>query len=772
MTAERFIDAVMVALDRASQYPPESESRPVAILWPDEGRQWEQVISALRELRPVLRVGTYDQATQTGPAYWVRCFVDSALAVGPVPIVYLPGFGRSGIRAVEDAPPELKPVAELQYRGTLFAQQSGRDWTLSAFLQASGSRGGIGVDVAGDDATKAALLRASGELASVPVEELRQHSPLKATYFDGLLTPDIDRDVLRWLDDPTRFRADRSEPEWEAFRMQFSTRFGLELTRGEIEVARRLGQHETDPWGQVWKAYADAPRRYPNLEDRLRIAKPKKLSERPGLFDTRGAWPQDNDDAERELRDAFRTVAGLDSATARDRLIELDQTHAERRDWVWAQLGKAVLAEAAESLASLARATRRQVGTGDIPQQASDYVEWGWRVDDALIKSLSSVEGEDARVVGEAGSAVYRPWLENAAERMQAAVKAEPRDYKVAPLDDWQSGTCILFTDGLRFDVGKRLQKVLVENGIAADLSHRLTALPSITPTAKPAASPASSRLQGGLAFAPVSKSGGPDIGAAGLRKELEAIGYQVLSASETGDPLGLAWTEGGDIDALGHEHQARLPALLDSEVQKLAARVRALLEAGWQRVVVVTDHGWLYLPGGLPHAELSLQLTEGGKLRKHRAARLAPGSTVDVPTVAWFWDPSVQIAVAPDIRSFEGSPVYDHGGISPQECVTPVLSVTRGRALGTEVSAAVSWRGLRARVTVSGAPEGSVVDLRREAGDATSSLLARCAESDDQGMATFLVRDSDAEGMSAFVVVESDGHLLAQVSTTIGEED
>ncbi len=49
------------------------------------------------------------------------------------------------------------------------------------------------------------------------------------------------------------------------------------------------------------------------------------------------------------------------------------------------------------------------------------------------------------------------------------------------------------------------------------------------------------------------------------------------------------------------------IPAHLDD----LAKAIPRLLNAGWKQVWVVTDHGWLLLPDGLPKAELPARLTE-----------------------------------------------------------------------------------------------------------------------------------------------------------------
>ena len=83
--------------------------------------------------------------------------------------------------------------------------------------------------------------------------------------------------------------------------------------------------------------------------------------------------------------------------------------------------------------------------------------------------------------------------------------------------------------------------------------------------------------------------------------------GFQVLSAEEElGDIAGRAWSESGSIDAYGHEHGWRVAHHAAAELRGLADRIAGLLDHGWQKVVVVTDHGWLLMPDGLPKAELA----------------------------------------------------------------------------------------------------------------------------------------------------------------------
>jgi len=378
------------------------------------------------------------------------------------------------------------------------------------------------------------------------------------------------------------------------------------------------------------------------------------------------------------------------------------------------------------------------------------------------------VAGPDVDAVTSAARSIYKDWLEESARRWQAALTADPGSYRVEPVD-WPAGTCVLFTDGLRLDVAKRLEKSLLVRSLEVDLRVRLTALPSVTPTAKPAVSPIAQALGPGQAFAPAPLAGGADVGAESLRRQLTTAGYQVLEQDQTGDPAGKAWTELADIDKLGHEHTAKLPTLLDGEVRSLAERIATLLKAGWQRVAVVTDHGWLYLPGGLPKADLPQHLTKNEQMRKGRAARLATGATVDVLTVAWYWDSSVRVALAPGISSFVAGATYEHGGATPQECVTPVLVVVAGRqAKPLEIE--VQWRGLRVDVTVVNAAHGTTVDLRKKTGDPASSIIGGQQLVGMDGKVSVLVSDDSLEGTSVFLaVLDSAGSALAQRAVTVG---
>jgi len=75
------------------------------------------------------------------------------------------------------------------FRGCLWLQRNGRDWTLAAFLSSSDA---LGLDLAGDQPTKAALSQALAEVVSVPLDQ-RRGRRLAAEDFNACLVPDAIR---------------------------------------------------------------------------------------------------------------------------------------------------------------------------------------------------------------------------------------------------------------------------------------------------------------------------------------------------------------------------------------------------------------------------------------------------------------------------------------------------------------------------------------------------------------------------------------------------
>jgi len=766
-----FLDAVVEALLRAGSYNRNDQVCPAAVLWPDKERQWEPLLPRLRERLPLLTFGPYAPAQHQGPAYWLRCMIAHTLAGDALPseqtpVIYLPGVSRQELRAVEECPKALQPLAELQYRGVLWTHRNGRDWTIVAFLQSRDD--GLGVEVASNGATREALLRALTKLADEPIAHLRKIAPLRAAFFDALLNPDEVRNLLLWLNDPEGYPKRCAPDEWAAFRNLCRQKYRLDPEKdGPVAGAERLGKGES-PWDLVWARFTEAPAAYPNLPYLLRRAAPPQLS----LLEPRPTWPQYNEEAEVRLQDALMALRNKSAGDARSAIGQLEQEHSQRRESVWAALGDAPLVLALEHLHRLAQATETPLGGTTVAEMAARYATHGWHADAAVLDALARVEQpQDVATVKWAIASLYRPWLETAANAWQELLMAgDPSAvYAVDGPPVAEAGTCLLFSDALRFDVSRRLVAELERRGLACQVAWRLAAIPGVTATAKPAVMPIAHLLAGGPGLEPVVQANDSRAVAETLRRLLKEGGYQVLADDEVGDPSGRGWTELGDIDTYGHEHGWKVAHRIAEEIRALVSRVGSLLDRGWKQVTIVTDHGWLLLPSGLPKAELAEHLTE---IRKGRCARLKAFAHSDEQSLPWHWDKSVRIALARGIHCYEAGKEWEHGGLSPQECVVPVITVSRpasGTAQPLHIQE-VAWKGLRCTVKVGGATPGMQVDIRTKAGDPATSLVKAAKELDADGRVSLVVPNEDHSGQAAMIVILGAGGMVAaQTHTTIG---
>ena len=195
------------------------------------------------------------------------------------------------------------------------------------------------------------------------------------------------------------------------------------------------------------------------------------------------------------------------------------------------------------------------------------------------------------------------------------------------------------------------------------------------------------------------------------------------------------------------------------------------MLQAGWSEVLVITDHGWLLLPGGLPKVELKSFLAEH---RWGRCAALKTAAQTTLPTFPWHWNPDVTIATPPGVGCFRASMEYSHGGVSLQEMVIPRLRVTAGRPRTAAVNVVeAKWTGARCRVTVGGDCSGVRVDVRERRSDPASSLLAdhHARETTPEGKVTvFLENDTDIGRSAEIVLLDASGQVIDSLPTELGK--
>lgn len=776
--SSKLVDAVKASVVAQARGNSHTTTPAAAVLWPDKERQWEAAIPALAQLLPGLfQLGAYDPTLRSGPAVWLKCAIAGLIPevqFDGVPVVYLPGVSRAELRAIESCPRDLQPLAELQYRGVFWSQVNTKDWTVSAFL--SSKNGGLGLDVAQDKATQEALTQvlSAGVLLDRPLDELKGRQ-ISAEWLLSLLAPNPTRDLLVWINAPQATQKEWGGVRWDVFSKRAKSDFGFDpVSDGPLVAAEKLARRE-GKWAAVAELYRDSYTRFPEVLTLLRTVQPPQLGLFPDM-DPQGplaGYPQANEQGEATLRNALSACLSMDAAQARTAIASAEKEHGARRGWLWSRMGQSPLAQALEHLARLAElSAAAPIGATPV-ELAASHQQSGWRVDEAATQAMGAVHSKaDTDAVGAAVRAVYLPWLEEAAKRLQDAVK------KVGGLPALQaasnaaadSGMCTVFVDGLRYDVAQRLRAKLDGLGTTT-LSARWTSMPSVTASGKAWCSPVAELVSGtaeDVDFEPRVSADSKPLSGHNFRKLLADNGVQPLDKHETGDPSGRAWTETGDLDHYGHEHGVRLARDVDAQLAAVVERVQELRDAGWRRVRIVTDHGWLLVPGGLPKSELPKHQAE---TRWGRCAVLK-GTAHGTPlTFGWDWCKDVQVAYAPGVSSFVAGADYAHGGLSLQECLVPVLDlVTAAPAVNIHVTIKrVTWKGLRCVVEVDSTAHGLTVDVRTKPALASSSLVASVKPL-EAGKASLAVADDDNLGIAAVVVVlAADGQVLQKQATTVG---
>jgi hypothetical protein len=761
--------SLVAALRKAAEFNKHELVAPRVILWPDTERLWASCIEAVRGSLPALwTLGDYAPETATGPAAWLRHRLDTHVG-DQTPVIYLPGIGRGAFRSADQCPKEATHLFALQFQGQFWSQKNGKDWTPAAFL--ANAEGGLGLDVAGDQDTRKAIQECLRALVRVEVARLREHR-LEAADFRALVTTDPPRTLLRWMGAPDQVKAELGTAEWGTFCAVCRTMYGFEPAGdGPLAAAEKLAQGK-GAWPTVWQRYKEAPRSYPGVKELLHAMYPLNL------FDQQVEYrPRWNQQAEERLEEG---LLGLAEATPKDALAAVQMLaaeHAHRAGWVWAVLGDSPLARAIVHLRDVADVVQAGGSPSTWEGLADYYRSTAWKADYAVLRALAEARSAAAtKAVTVAVRAVYLPWLERLATLTQSLMASYPtRGPSACRALAVEAGTVHVFADGLRFDLARALEERIAEAGasITTELRCDWSALPTVTATAKPAFQPLAARLGGpltGTGFQSKELATGKDLVQARFKQLVAELGMPFLESSDVGLPIGCAWTEHGSVDTYGHEQGAKLAWRIEEELSGLHQRITDLLRAGWTKVNVVTDHGWLMVPGGLPKIDLPLHLTAS---RWSRCAMPEPGAKHGYPVTSWFWDPAEAVVLAPGVACFVAGKEYAHGGVTMQEALVPCLTVTakQDREATVVVLKEHRWVGLRLQVVFDGAA-GLTVDLRGKVADPTTTVAANPATIAPDGLKTsLLVPDDDRLGTTAhLVVIDRGGACIFKHAIVIGE--
>ncbi len=210
-----------------------------------------------------------------------------------------------------------------------------------------------------------------------------------------------------------------------------------------------------------------------------------------------------------------------------------------------------------------------------------------------------------------------------------------------------------------------------------------------------------------------------------------------------------------------------RVAAQLQTEVARISEYAQALKAAGWSRVRLVTDHGWLLMPGGF---ELIKLPTSTVIAKGCRAAILQEEAAAELAFLPWHWDKSVRIAIPSGAEAFRAGEVYTHGGLSPQECVIPDITVGgESTTAGALRISTITWRRLRLTVEFSGELVEVTVEVRRKERDPASRVdVASILEGP---RARLTVSDDVEEGDPVLVVlIDRHGSVIDARATRVGD--
>lgn len=765
-------DKVVEALKQAENHNSYLMVKPEVILWPDPENQWIDVMDTLQETMPQLLIyGSYKPAKKQGPAIWLKCMMAKMLPeanwdVNVIPIIYLPNVSKSDLRKVENAVFNFQPLLEYQYTGILFTQESGKEWSILAFVENPDN--GLGIKVAKDSATKNALKKALPTIFQ-DGEVLTSKAIIDAEYLNNQLFRDIVPTILKWMCKGDAFIQNINIGKREVFESLCKSQYDFEPDPRNIKaIAEKLGAQKSS-WKYVWQLYATAPHKYPEIEDLLRLAKPADLG--TGIFALPDeSWPQVNQQKEEALGNALVKASKLDVIKALDALKVLEKEHSVRRNWVWYELEKSPLVDALQYLLQMSLKATELFSSSSIEVLKLYYTTSGYSVDQYMRKSLAVVKSEkDKKIVKSIIQLFYQPWIENITTKFQKLVEADTEIFtSQSAIEETES--FILFVDAFRYELAKEFCERLSKYNYKNSLHACWSAIPSLTPTAKPHVSPiatAVSAHSGITEFRPELKNG-KDLLTNAFKESLQAHNFKFVNNANDIQGEGQYWQEIGDVDTKGHEEQANMVKRIEELFDQVQEALEVAFEKGIKRIKIVTDHGWLLLPGGLPKTQLNAGLTE---TRWGRCALIKDGASTDLLHLPWRWNPSTYIAYAPGISFFKANQEYAHGGVSLHECLVPTVIVENPNSaihIEAEVKA-VKWINLKCTIQTTEVPDGYFVDIRTKYNDAKTSIVLSKNKSLKGNTVTLMVDDAAEHQAATIVLLDENERILDKKPTTVG---
>lgn len=366
----------------------------------------------------------------------------------------------------------------------------------------------------------------------------------------------------------------------------------------------------------------------------------------------------------------------------------------------WAYLVQ--LAEAASLLVENADAEQRW-------HNVKDAVDWyqsrGWQLD-GVGETLFEEQPDLPDVLHRIRARLRRVYLrtvDRLGREFSALLEHQPRDVFELPtagelalqeLEQSTEPTALVLFDALRLELGYRLAELLNagEPVRRATVRAAVAPVPSITSLGMAFALPLKRNqlqvdvaVEKGFRIKAVGLEG--DLTQAETRRKWLAANFEVkkfLTIAEVldSDQLRnlrrlprLLVVHGAEFDIAGHEGQLSLTGAAE-HLERYAQAVRKLREAGFGRVIVVTDHGFFHWQPETDEVEDIKPLGDVRWLSRRAAVGqdLASATAVQVPVM----QSQLKAMVPRSVNAFKtyGGLGFFHGGATLQELLIPVLVV------------------------------------------------------------------------------------------------
>lgn len=350
-------------------------------------------------------------------------------------------------------------------------------------------------------------------------------------------------------------------------------------------------------------------------------------------------------------------------------------------------------------------------GSTDPFEIYTDSDEGSWRIDSEVLQLQVTGSPETAlptdhpaqdrlpEVRNELLTDRYRDYLETLAEETEAAIRVNPPFPEKDPAYEWWSDheddfdelgkVAVLFIDALRFDLAQRLAERLSDD-FEVRRDTRLATLPTETKFGMAALTPGrpySFTIEmdgGGLSVTRGERS----LGTKSAREELlEDEGWSVPDAPDSGwEHHKIGYYE-KDIDDVGEGEIGDIERHFGTYVEDLSAMISRKLDSeNWDRIYVVTDHGFVLLPEGTTMEPVKGVDFDGAEKKFRRVAGDAvnqSGTGVYVESTMGgldYLDTNLQVLIDPrqfySKQGYSPDTRYYHGGLLPQECMLSFLEI------------------------------------------------------------------------------------------------